>query len=126
MVIEGINIPDSSTTLNEWKLYYDKLKNKFSKKEAAALWAYTWEQVGSSWDTDAEFRKWAEKRGLDASNAVQDGLDYASDFFKRLRIILLVAGGAILVTAIIIALRVTKNSSASDFIPAGRVAKLLK
>jgi len=72
--IDNITIPDSNSSCQEWKNYYDQLEKEFGDTNAQEAWLYAWGVDSNDMCTkDAGFNKWAERNNI----AVADGLDKA-------------------------------------------------
>lgn len=137
-------IPDAKSKSATWIQWHkDLLKARFPKNTANRLFIANWDIRGSESANNADLRDYMKSQGViidanawkkitakyeDAAEGVFEGVSDLLSFGKTTSMILV---GATVVLAIILVWNIVKNpiasaNAASQFIPAGRVAKLLK
>tara|TARA_Y100000034_G_scaffold123044_1_gene169309 strand:- start:182 stop:613 length:432 start_codon:yes stop_codon:yes gene_type:complete len=143
MTIEGIIIPQNDSPCSQWIGYHRNLKRKFGKASANAIWLQTWKYEGATGCTaDPEFNQYLEKYDIDVSSeitaAVAGMKNIGNEFFGvvgmygnviKYGVPIMIAIVAVPVALLLIRIALGKPTGAetvAKFVPAGRVAGLLK
>lgn len=63
-------IPESNSACEQWRIYFDQLKNDLGEENARLVWLITWQSNGStSCTTNADFNSWLRQHEIDVSSA---------------------------------------------------------
>ena len=134
-------IPESGSNCDQWRIYFDQLRNNLGEENARLVWLITWQSNGSSsCTTNADFNSWLKKNGIDVSSAAtravadigsigENILGLGKNLTKLISVGLPVALGLILLMILYTLYRASREVSLKDaamLTPYGRVAAMMK
>lgn len=134
-------IPNKQSSSQSWIQWHKAMKSRYGKKQANALFVKAWDMragTGSSASTN-ELREYMKSNDVvldttsfeDVIDTTNTGLDFIGDFFTlgkymTIGVGVIVVGGLGLLIYNIAKNPIKSASTAANFTPTGRAAKLLK
>jgi hypothetical protein len=119
-------IPAAGSPCDEWRVYFEKLREQVGRDNAKIIWLATWSKNGSvSCTTNADFNKFLKKNDIDVSSAATRAiadvsaiggniLGLGKTMSKMLAIAVPVITGSIVIVVIMLLMKAAKKGDVVD------------